>query len=185
MWRWQDKPELVTTWVDSDFAGCRRTGKSTSGGVLKLGDQLLKTWSITQGIIALSSGEAEYYGLVKGSSVALGIKSLLEDLGVETKILVNTDASAAKGIASRRGLGKVRHTRVQQVWLQERVNSGEVKIRKVPGRTNMADAFTKALEPGELEFHMKEVDRVGARKTLCGSGSEQQERRQPGRRVLA
>ena len=87
----------------------------------------------------------------------MGIRSLLEDLGVETKILVNTDASAAKGIASRRGLGKVRHVRVQQLWLQERVNSGEVRIRKVPGITNMADAFTKTLEPGELEFHMKEV----------------------------
>ena len=53
LWRWQGKPELVTTWVDNDFAGCRRTGKSTSGGVLKLGSHLLKTWSITQGIIGL------------------------------------------------------------------------------------------------------------------------------------
>ena len=27
----------------------------------------------------------------------------------------------------------------------------------MPGKTNMADAFTKALEPGELEYHMEEV----------------------------
>ena len=55
----------------------------------------------TQAIIALSSGEAEFYALVKCGSVALGIRNMLHDLGVKVKIRISTDASAAKGITAR------------------------------------------------------------------------------------
>ena len=43
-----------------------------------LGMHLIKTWSVTQSVVSLSSGEAEYYGLVKGASVGLGIRSMLK-----------------------------------------------------------------------------------------------------------
>ena len=54
-------------------------------------------------------------------------------MGIKVRIRVNTDASAAKGIASRRGLGKVRHIEVHQLWVQDKVASGEVEVRKVDG----------------------------------------------------
>ena len=102
---------------------------------------MIKSWSARQEIIALSYGEAEYYGIVKGSSVALGVRSVLADLGCTARIVVCTDASAAKGMASRRGLGKVRHVEVSQLWVQEKVGSGEIKLKKVNGSTNLADAL--------------------------------------------
>ena len=105
----QNAMPYLDVWVDTDFAGCIKTRKSTSGGVITIGSHVIKTWSSTQTVIALSSGEAEYYGMVKGASIALGIQSMLSDLGVNIKIRVRTDASAAKGIATRRGLGKIRH----------------------------------------------------------------------------
>ena len=87
-----------------------------------LGCHCVKTWSSTQYIIALSSGEAEYYGVMRGASQAIGIKSMLYDMGVDTDIEINTDASAAKGIASRKGVGRVRHIEVHQLWVQEKVS---------------------------------------------------------------
>ncbi len=42
---------------------------------------------------------------------------MARDLGVSIGVNVKTDASAAKGIASRKGLGKVRHIDVSQLWL--------------------------------------------------------------------
>ena len=92
------------------------------------GSHPLKSWSTTQGVIALSSGDAEYYGMVRGGSVALGVKAILRDLGIEGKAKIKTDASAAKGIASRKGLGKIRHIEVNQLWLQDKVANGEVEI---------------------------------------------------------
>ena len=58
----------------------------------------------------MSSGEAEYYAMVKAASVAIGIRSMLMDLGVgEARIILKTDASAALGIAHRLGIGKICH----------------------------------------------------------------------------
>ena len=118
---------------------------------------MIKGWSTTQQIVALSSGEAEYYGIVRGSSIGIGIRSVLADLGSAVRIGVRTDASAAKGIASRRGLGKIRHIEVHQLWVQEKVASGDISISKVEGTKNFADALTKHVDSGTLSVHVEGV----------------------------
>merc|ERR1711911_187427 len=152
--RYQEEVKKVQVWVDTDYAGCRKTRKSTSGGILTLGDHLIKGWSSTQAVIALSSGEAEYYGIVKGSSVGLGARSLLGDLGCSVRVAVFTDSSAAKGMASRKGLGKVRHVEVNQLRVQQKVANGEIELRKVEGTQNLADALTKHVEHESILRHM-------------------------------
>ena len=57
--------------VDSDWAGCSQTRKSTNGGCIMVGDVCLKAWSTTQRVVALSSGEAEYYAAIKEQVRAL------------------------------------------------------------------------------------------------------------------
>ena len=59
-------------WTDSDHAGCIKTRKSASGGVLVAGGCCIKTCSKGQGVVSLSTGEAEYYSLVSGASNLLG-----------------------------------------------------------------------------------------------------------------
>ena len=108
----EEFPELLV-YSDSDWAGCLRTRKSTSGGVLTFQGGILKTWSSTQASIAQSSGEAEYYALVRAASEALGMKSIMHDLGWDCKIRLLVDSSAAKSIASRTGLGKLRHLEIK------------------------------------------------------------------------
>ena len=110
----------LTVHSDTNHAGCLRTRKSTQGGVVMYGTHCIKTWSSTQAIIALSSGEAEYLGVVKATSVGLGLKSMLADMNVDVKVHVLSDATAAIGIANRLGLGQVRHMAVHYLWVQER-----------------------------------------------------------------
>ena len=74
MFKYQRTISDVQVWTDSDHAGCHRTRKSTSGGVIMLGQHMIKSWSSTQSVIALSSGEAEYYSMVKGGSIGLGVQ---------------------------------------------------------------------------------------------------------------
>ena len=119
-----------------------------------LGKHTIKTWSSTQSIVSLSSGEAEFYGMVKGGTVTLGIQSLLTEVGVNMKITIKSDASAAIGIAKRKGLGKVRHIDVQDLWIQEKVNSGKFTIQKVHTSDNLADALTKYVDPGNIVHHV-------------------------------
>ena len=79
---YQDEVRKIDVWTDTDYAGCRETRKSTSGGVIQLGKHTIRGWSNTQKVIALSSGEAEYYGIVRGISEALGTRSLMEDMDI-------------------------------------------------------------------------------------------------------
>ncbi len=57
--------------------------KSTSGGIWMLGHHTIKTWSGSQGAIALSSAEAEFYALIEAVTRYKGSVSLLKDLGFE------------------------------------------------------------------------------------------------------
>ena len=109
---------------------------------------ILKTWSSTQASIAQSSGEAEYYALVRAASEALGMRSIMNDLGWDCKFRLLVDSSAAKSIASRTGLGKLRHLEIKLLWLQECVRRGKVVVSKVRGEVNPADVLTK---PQSLE----------------------------------
>ena len=117
---WQDDPEELVTYVDSDWAGDRATRKSTSGGMVFRGHHLIKSWSSNQQIVALSSGEAELYALTKGAAQTLGIVSMARDMGDSLRAVVRSDSSAALAISQRVGLGKVRHLEVQYLWIQER-----------------------------------------------------------------
>ena len=87
------------------------------------GVHTVKTWSSTQPSVTLSSGEAEFYGVVRASGAALGQQSLMRDLGVEAKVRVWTDSSAAMGIGARSGLGKLRHLETHTLWVQEHIRA--------------------------------------------------------------
>lgn len=53
--------------VDSGWVGCRRSRKSTSGGVSTVGGMAIEMWSSTQSAVAKSSGGAEYYASAHGA----------------------------------------------------------------------------------------------------------------------
>ena len=52
---WQSDEADLEGYSDSDWAGCRVTGKSTSGGVVMIGEHYVKGWSRTQNCVTLSS----------------------------------------------------------------------------------------------------------------------------------
>ena len=157
MFLYQNNVQKISAWSDTDWAGCKLTRKSTSGGVIRLGNHILKSYSTTQSVIATSSGEAEYYGLTKSASIAIGIRGMFGDLGVQVGIDLLTDASAAKGIAMRIGLGKVRHLETSQLWLQSKVANGEISVHKIDGKDNAADALTKYLSGPEMTLHLQKI----------------------------
>lgn len=84
-YEYQRNCKMINIWSDTDHIGCLETRKSTSGGVIMFGNHVLKHWSSTQSLISLSSGEAEYDGCVRAGSHALGLRSMLSDLGVTGK----------------------------------------------------------------------------------------------------
>ena len=120
----QQSVDEVDVYTDTDRAGCSGTRKSTSGGCVMLGRHAIKHWSSTQTSVALSSGGAEFAGLIRGSGQGLGYQAVLRDYAVEAHLRVWISSSAAIGICSRRGLGKLRHLDTHTLWIQRAVGTG-------------------------------------------------------------
>ena len=79
------------------------------------------------------------------------------DVGVRLAVYVHTDAEAAKGIASRTGLGRLRHISVHYLWVQERVKNGDISLKKVKGTSNPADLLTKHLDANKIKTYMSTI----------------------------
>ena len=158
--KFQQEPQAIEVFVDTDFAGCQSTRRSTSGGVAMVGQCCVKHWSKTQSTISLSSGEAELHGIAMGCSQALGLQSLLNDLGWNLKIKVRSDATAAIGIARRKGMGKIRHLDTTDLWIQDVIRSGKIDLSKVPGPENPADILTKYVERKAIESALPRMSLV-------------------------
>ena len=145
---------------DSDWAGCQRTARSTSGGAVMRGRHCIRTWSATQKSIALSSGEAELVAVVKMSCEIIGLMQLMEDWGHQMEGNVHADSSAALGIVKRKRNGKMRHVRVGLLWIQDASEKGELTYMKVPGTDNPADLMTKVLSAWVIVKHMEKLEQV-------------------------
>jgi hypothetical protein len=103
VWRfeWQDEPTHAYVATDSDWGGTVKDRRSTSGGVWMLGKHCIKTWSSTQGSVALSSAEAELYAMVEGVTRAKGLASIARELGcagLSQVVQLGVDSSAAKTV---------------------------------------------------------------------------------------
>ena len=141
-----DEARVLMSFGDSDWAGCKTTRKSVSGGAISLAGGLIKSWSNRQATRALSSGEAEFYASSKAGIETLGIESLMMDMGwpiVSKKIL--TDSDACRGMTARRGLGKVKHLDLRRLWLQEAVETRGLELGRVEGVANPSDPMTKLI----------------------------------------
>ena len=119
------------------------------------GPALLKAWSRTQGIVALSSGESELAAVTKAATEALGVQSVLADYGVESRIEIHSDATAAIGICKRQGLGRVRHLATADLWVQQKVREKVLKLCKLPGKDNPSDLMTKYKSSPEAQRFLK------------------------------
>lgn len=86
-------------------------------GVRTIGGAIRSTWRTTkhgstQRAVALSSAEAELHALHRFVAEAVGVHMLAIDFGLDWRAVLRTDASAAIGMAWRRGAGKLNHIAV-------------------------------------------------------------------------
>ena len=157
-YEWQGEESEITGYSDSDWAGCRVTGKSTSGGVIMLGSHFIKGWSRTQNHVTMSSAEAELIALVKCTTECMGVQSMYRDWGTSLSCNLYADSSAALAIAKRKGAGKLRHINVSALWIQDVQDREGASYMKVLGTENPADLMTKYLTREKVD---NAIDKMG------------------------
>jgi len=151
----QAQQETLRAFCDSDHAGDPISRRSRSGMVVMWGRHLLKHGTAVQSTVSLSSGESEYYSMLRSASHGMGLRAVLADWGVHAEIDLLCDASAARGISDRQGLGKLRHLDVRHLWLQEKVKDKLLRVSPVHTSDNLADNGTKPLDEATMRRHLK------------------------------
>nr|GEU64707.1 retrovirus-related Pol polyprotein from transposon TNT 1-94 [Tanacetum cinerariifolium] len=140
----------LTGFSDADYAGCKDTFKSISGGAQFLGEKLS------------TSGGAQFLG-----------EKLLTDYGFHfNKILIYYDSKSAIAISCN----PVQHSRTKHIavcyhFIKEHVEKGTIELYFVKTDYQLADIFTKALPTDRFNYlvcHLgmrslspKELERLG------------------------
>ena len=113
---------------------------------------MLETQVATQAVVALSSGEAEFYALGRAAASVIMMRQVFEQCGFVGVVgVVQSDSSAARGIASRIGSGKLRHLHIRDLWIQEKTRSGEIKLECARSEDNTSDLGTKYLDRKRID----------------------------------
>ena len=129
----------------------RQDSKEYFRVVVQLGDKVITTASKTQLVVALSSGGAEFYALHYAAIEGLYVQSLIHELmGIILPVVIFTDSTAAKAMATRQGVGRVKHIQVKMLWIQQLCQEKLVEIRKVSSAMNLADLMTKPVDATTL-----------------------------------
>ena len=136
-----DAPETEVCAVVGASWASGQDCRSTSGGTLWLAGWPIGHWSRT----AQSTCEAELMAINTGASEAKLVQSVLQELGVQAAVRVESVLSSAVMVTARRGFGRLRHVRVRQLWLQEETRAGRIVVEHISGDSNVADLQTKAL----------------------------------------
>ena len=143
---YSELPNEIRAVTDATWAGELEGLRSTSCGWIYFGDHLMETYSATQQIVALSTAESEYISISKGATHALEVRSAMVEFGLTSNVVCETDVSAGRAMATRHGVGRVRHVDARLLWLQQLRAEDAVQVRAKPGEHNETDLGTKMVD---------------------------------------
>nr|GEU77962.1 retrovirus-related Pol polyprotein from transposon TNT 1-94 [Tanacetum cinerariifolium] len=154
LWYTKDTGFKLTGFSDADYAGCKYTFKSTSGGAQFLGEKLVSWSSKKHDCTSLSTAEVEYVSLSACCAQVLWIRTQLTDYGFHyNKIPIYCDSKSAIAISCN----PVQHSRTKHItvryhFIKEHVKKGMIELYFVKTDYQLANIFTKALTVDRFNY---------------------------------
>ena len=131
-----------------------------------LNGALVSSLCRTQGLIALSSPEAEYHACTVGVAEAKFVQSILFDWNESAEIELFVDNISAITLGRRIGLSGMRHMETRYLWIQEELRGQRLKLTKVEGTENAANVATKHVDTATLQKCMKTIGLINQTRIL-------------------
>ena len=144
--------------TDADWATCKESRRSNSGGTLQLGNHLIAVWSRVQPRIALGSGEAELCAGMRGISETLGFVHLMREF--ESNDWVSDCSSCERKCMSCHHVdcGGLKHITVKSLWGQEAVGEYSIAVDRVPRDVMHAHVLASPSSAETLRNHLTELN---------------------------
>jgi len=150
------QPETFITFSDADHGGCKDTGQSTGGYVVKMGTGAVSWSSKLQNVIALSTTEAEYMAAVQAGKGIKWMCNLMHELSIPlpgASSLLIDNQSAISVAKDPEHHGRMKQLDLCYYWLQDAVQEQAITPSFVLTTQQAADLLTKPLAtPKVREF---------------------------------
>nr|GFB88096.1 copia protein [Tanacetum cinerariifolium] len=161
LWYTKDYGFELTGFSDADYAGCKDSFKSTSGGAQFLGEKLVSCSLKKQDCTTLLTAEAEYVSLSACCAQVLWMRTQLTDYGFHfDKIPIYCDSKSAIAISCK----PVQHSRTKHIavhyhFIKVHVEKGTIELYFVKTDYQLADIFTIALLADRFNYLVRRLDR--------------------------
>ncbi|RVW17554.1 Retrovirus-related Pol polyprotein from transposon RE1 [Vitis vinifera] len=138
----------VVGYTNADWAGNITNRKSTTGYFTFVGGNLVTWRSKKQKVVALSSAEAEFQGMVKEICELIWLKKLLAEIGVAPSSEMNLfcDNTAAIAISHNPVQhDRTKHVEVDRNFIKQNLEEKIIQLPFVKSENQLADVLTKAM----------------------------------------
>lgn len=146
--------EPFSSFTNTDHGGCKDSGRSTGGYLMRYGTGAISWSSKLQTIVALSTTEAEFVAAVEAGKEIVWLRSILREFGYATpspSILRIDNQSAISVAKNPEHHGHMKHLNLCFYWLRDQVEAGVITPNFIPTKDMVADVLTKPLPRAGLE----------------------------------
>jgi hypothetical protein len=148
-----DAKNLVKGFVDSDFANCEDSRRSTTGFVFIMSGAPISWSSKRQATVAQSTMEAEYFAASEAARDAVWTRNFMNDLklsgiSIDAVPLYIDNNCALKLSRNPEFHARAKHIEAKHHYIREKtMETKEIDTMRVDTKDNLADILTKSLSP--------------------------------------
>ena len=148
-----DQGDKLVAYVDSDHAGDKDGGYSTTGAVIDFGGAPIDWKSQLQTVVVISSVEAEYVALSKVCTMILHLRHLLKTVSLEQEeatVIFEDNTGALKLCRNDKVTSRTKHVDIKFHHVRSLVKENVVNPTYISTDLQKADIFTKRF--GAVKF---------------------------------
>ena len=147
--------DVFTAYCDAAHGDCKDTGRSTGGYVTMMAGGAIGWSSKLQGIVALSTTEAEYIAAVEAGKEISWMRNILYEFGltIDQPTPLHIDNQSAISVSKNpEHHGRMKHLDLRFYWLRDAVHDKMIHPLFIPTKEQVADIFTKPLSALQVKF---------------------------------
>ena len=138
-----------------DHGGCKDTGRSTGGYLVKIGSGAVSWCSKLQSIVALSTTQAEYIAAVSAGKEIRWMRNLLHEMGFSPpapSVLRIDNQSAISVVKHPEHHGRMKQLDLSWYWLRDVLHKELITPTFMSTADQPADILTKSLAKPIVEL---------------------------------
>jgi hypothetical protein len=152
--------DILITWVDANWAENKDDRKSNTGIVIKLYGGVVNWFCRKQGLVTLSSTEAEYVALAEGGQEVIWFLRVLEDLKIKCQYPVKfyeDNQSVLKMLVQEKSSNRTKHIDTKYHFIKDHFKNGTIDCVYCPSEEMIADLLTKPLAASKITYFRKKM----------------------------